>query len=265
MYLGMCLLKFILPKSLCFLELADCFLFHIRNVCSYYLFKYFLKCFLSLSSFWNLYNVNFKYKTLWKKKLNKINFYYYKTDLENDLNLKLGVPPQIASNTSLLFANLYVWCGRKGSRKPWNVQKWETCDTPLYFSSVQSLTHIQVFVTPWTAAHQASQSITNSQDLLKLMSIESVMPSNYLILCHPLFLLPSIFPSIRVFSNESVLHIRWAKYWSFSFSISPSNEYSGLIPLGLTGWISLQSKGLSRVFSNTTVQKHQFFSAQLSL
>ena len=88
------------------------------------------------------------------------------------------------------------------------------------------------------------------------------MPSNHFILCHPL-LLPSIFPSVRVFSNESVLHIRWPKYWSFSFSISPSNEYSGL--LGLTGWISLLSKELSRVFSNTTVQKHQFFGAQLSL
>ena len=97
---------------------------------------------------------------------------------------------------------------------------------------------------------------------LMSMSIESVMPSNHLILCHPLLLLPSIFPSIRVFSNESAFHIRWPKYWSFSFSISPSNEYSGLVSLGLTGWISLQSKGLSRVFSNTTVWKHQFFGAQ---
>jgi len=93
----------------------------------------------------------------------------------------------------------------------------------------------------------------------------SVMPSNHLILCHPLLPLPSIFPSIKVFSNESVLHIRWPKYWNFSFSISPSNEYSGWFPLGLTSLISLMSKGLSRVFSNTTVQKHQFFSTQLSL
>ena len=108
--------------------------------------------------------------------------------------------------------------------------------------------------TPWTAAHQASLSITNS--LLKLTSIPSVMPSNHLILGHPLLLPPSIFPSIRIFSNEPVLRIRWPKYWSFSFSISPSNEYSGLIPLGLTGLISLQSKRLSRVFSNTTLQKH---------
>ena len=95
-------------------------------------------------------------------------------------------------------------------------------------SSVQALSPIQLFVTPWTAAHQDSLSINNSQSLLRLMSIESVMPSNHLILCHPLLLPPSMFPSIRVFSNESVLHIRWPKYWSFSFSISPSNEYSGL-------------------------------------
>ena len=97
------------------------------------------------------------------------------------------------------------------------------------------------------------------------MSIESVMPSNHLILCRPLLLLPSIFPSIRVFSNESALHIRWPKYWSFSFNISPSNEHQDWSPLGWTGWISLQSKGLSRVFSNTTVQKHRLFGAQLSL
>ena len=133
------------------------------------------------------------------------------------------------------------------------------------FSSVQSLNHVRLFATPWTAAHQASLSITNSWRLLKLMSIESVMLSNHFILCSPLLLSPSIFSSIRVFSNESALRIRWPKYWSFSFSISPSNKYSGRFPLGWTGWISLQSKGLSRVFSNTTVQKHQFFSAQLSL
>ena len=131
---------------------------------------------------------------------------------------------------------------------------------PIQFSSVQSLSRVRHFVTPWTAARQASLSITNSQSLLKLMSFESVMPSNHLDLCHPFLLLPSIFPSIRVFSNESALRIRWPKYWSFSFSISPSNEYSGL-----NGLISLQSKGLSRVFSDTTVQKHQFFGIQLSL
>ena len=97
------------------------------------------------------------------------------------------------------------------------------------FSSVQSLSRARPFVTPRTAAHQASLSITNSQSLLKLMSIESVMPCNHLIFCHPLLLLLSIFPSIRIFSDESVLHIRWPKYWRFNFSISPSNEYSGLI------------------------------------
>ena len=97
------------------------------------------------------------------------------------------------------------------------------------FSTVQSLSPVRLFVTPWTAARQASLSITNSQSLLKLLSIESVMPSNHLILSHPLLLLPSIVPSIRVFSNESVLLMRWPKYWSFSFSINPSNEYSGLI------------------------------------
>ena len=109
-------------------------------------------------------------------------------------------------------------------------------------------------MTPWTVARQVSLPITNSQSLLKLMSIESVMPSNHLILCCPLLLLSSIFPGIRVFSNESVLHIRWLKYWHFSFNISPSNEYSGLISFRIDWLDPLQSKGLSRVFSNTTVQ-----------
>ena len=110
------------------------------------------------------------------------------------------------------------------------------CHSP--FSSVQSLRHVQLFGTPWIAACQASLSITNSWSLLRLMSIESVMPSNRLILCHPLLLLPSIFPSIRVFSNELVLRIRWPKYSSFSFSISPSNEYSGLISFRMD-WLDL--------------------------
>ena len=115
------------------------------------------------------------------------------------------------------------------------------------------------------STHQASLSITNSRSLLKLMSIESVMPFNHLILCCPLLLLPSIFPSIKVFSNESVPHIRWPKYWSLSFSISPSNKtIQDWFPLGWTSWISLMSRGLSRVFSNSTVQKNQLFSAQLS-
>ena len=119
--------------------------------------------------------------------------------------------------------------------------------------------------TTWTAAHQTSLSISNSQNLLKLMSIQSMMPPNHRILWHPLFLLSSIFPSIRVFSNEPVLQIRWPKYWSFSFSISPSSEYSGLISFRIDWFDPLAVKGLSTVFSNTTVQKHQYFSAQLSV
>ena len=119
----------------------------------------------------------------------------------------------------------------KMERKQWRGESRE-------LSSVQLLSHVWLFVTPWTAAHQASLSITNSRSSLKLMSIESVMPSNHLILCCPLLLLPSIFPSIRVFSNVSVLCIRWPKYWSFSFSISPSNEYSGLISFRM-GWLDL--------------------------
>ena len=130
------------------------------------------------------------------------------------------------------------------------------------FSSVAQL--CPTLCDPVDAARQASLSITNSRSSLKLMSVESVMPSIHLILCHPLLLLPSIFPSTRVFSNKSVLRIGWPKYWSFTFSLSPSNEYSGLISFRMDWLISLQSKGLSRVFSNTTVQKHQFFGALLS-
>ena len=113
-------------------------------------------------------------------------------------------------------------------------------------------------MTPWTTACQASMSITNSQSSLKFMSSVSVMPSNHLILCHPLLLLPSVFPSIRVFSNESALRIRWPKYWSFSFSISPSSEYSGLISFRID-WLDLLAvQGLSGVFSSTTTGKHKF-------
>ena len=133
----------------------------------------------------------------------------------------------------------------------------------LLWSSVTS--HIWLFATPWTTACQASLSLTISQSLVKLVSIEYVMPSNHLICCFLLLLLPSIFPSIRVFSYESAVCIRWPKYWSFSFSISPSNKYPGLISLRLTGLITLLSKGLSRVFSSTTVWKHQFFITLLSL
>ena len=106
------------------------------------------------------------------------------------------------------------------------------------FSSVQLLSRVRLFVTPWTTAYQASLSITNSRSPPKTMSIESMMPSNHLILCHPLLLLPSIFPSVRVFSNESAFHIRWPKYWSFSFSIIPSKEHPGLISFRM-GWLGL--------------------------
>ena len=134
----------------------------------------------------------------------------------------------------------------------------------LCFSSVQLLSCLQFFATPWITARQASLSITNSRSLLKLMPIKSVMPSSHLILCHPLLLLPSIFPSIKVFANELALRIMWPKYWSFSFNISPSNEHPGLISFRMD-WLDLLTvQGLSRVFSNTTVQKHQFFFAQLS-
>ena len=137
--------------------------------------------------------------------------------------------------------------------------------TTFTFSSIQLLSYVRLFAIPQTAARQASLSITNSRNLPEPMSIESMMPSNHLILCHPLFLPPSIFPSIRVFSDESALHIRWPKYWSFSFNISPSNKYSGLISFRMD-WLDLLAvQGLSRIFSNTTVQKHQFFGAQLSL
>ena len=129
-------------------------------------------------------------------------------------------------------------------------------------SSVQSLSHGQLFETPRTTARQASLSISNSQSPPKLMSIESVMPSNHFILCHLLLLLRSVFPSIRVFSNESALRIMWPKYWSFSFNISSSTEHPGLISFRMD-WLDLLA--VQGIFSNTTVQKHQFFGAQLSL
>ena len=138
------------------------------------------------------------------------------------------------------------------------------------FSSVQSLNHVWLFVTPWTAARQASLYITNSRSLLKLMSIKSVMPSNHLIHCHPLLLLPSILPSIRVFSNKSVLRIRWPKYWSFSFSISPSKEYSGLVSFRID-WLDLLAvqgtlKSLLQYYTSkaSILQFSAFFIVQLS-
>ena len=137
------------------------------------------------------------------------------------------------------------------------------------FSSVKSLRCVQLFATPWTAARQASLPITNSQSSLKLMSIQSVMPSSHLILCRPLFLLPPIPPSIRVFSNESSLCIRWPKYWSFSFSISPSNEHPGLITFRMD-WLDLLAvQGtlkslLQHHSSKASILRHSFFTVQLS-
>ena len=141
----------------------------------------------------------------------------------------------------------------------------------LMYLNLKSLCHhccviscVWLFVTPWTSARQTSLSFAISQSLRKFMSMELVIPSNHLILHHPLLLLPTIFPSIMVFSNESVLRIRWPKYWSFSFNIRPSNEHSGLISFRMD-WLDLLAvQGVSKVFSNTTVQKHQFFGAQLS-
>ena len=158
----------------------------------------------------------------------------------------------------LLFFLLSRWKSRKLPKVLWSKF------TEHQFSSVHSLSHVRLFATPWIAACQASLSITNSRSSLRLASIESVMPSSHLILCCPLFLLPPIPPSIRVFSNESTFHIRWPKYRSFSFSIIPSKEIPGLISFRMD-WLDLLSvQGLPRVF-NTTVQKHQFFSSQLSL
>ena len=141
----------------------------------------------------------------------------------------------------------------------------------LEFSSVQSLSCVQLFATPWTTARQASLSITNSRSPHKPMSIESVMPSNHLILCHPLLLLPSIFPSIRVSSNESALRIRWPKYWNFSFNTSLSNEHPGLIPFRMDWLDLLAGQGTLKSLLHTPVQKHllilrrsAFFIVQLS-
>ena len=133
------------------------------------------------------------------------------------------------------------------------------------FSSAQSLSCVRLFATPWTAAPQAFLSITNYRSLLKLISIESMMPFNHLILCRPLLPQPSIFSSIGVFSNDSVLHIRWPKYWSLRFSISPSSEYSGLISFRMDWFDLLAVQGTLKSLLHSTVQKHQFFGAQFSL
>ena len=163
----------------------------------------------------------------------------------------------------ILYPNLYLNTGERKLESPILRRPIEWLNDQ--FSSVQSLSHFWLFVTPWTAAHQASLSITNSWSLLKLMPVKLVMPSNHLILCHPLLLLPSIFPSIRVFSNGPFFASSCQSIAvSASASVLPMN-IQDWFPLGWTGWISLQSKGLSRVFSDTTLQKHQIFGAQLSL
>ena len=164
----------------------------------------------------------------------------------------------------MTITNIHVRC----------LSKYLICMKSIFYStgqnSVQSLSRVQLFATPWTAAHQASLSIANSQSLLKLVFIESVMPSNHLILCRPLLLLPSIFPSIRVFLNESVLHSRWPKYWSFSFSISPSNEHSWLISFRMDGLDLIVVQGtrkslLQHHSSKASILQHSaFFIVQLS-
>ena len=152
-----------------------------------------------------------------------------------------------------------VWTWAGGRRAGW-IGRLELT----YIHSVQSLSRVRLFATPWITARQASLSITNSRSSLRLASIESMMPFSHLILGRPLLLLPPIPPSIRVFSNESTLHMRWPKYWSCSFSIIPSKEIPGLI--FKMDWLDfLAVQGTLRVFSNTTVQKHQFFGIQLSL
>ena len=169
----------------------------------------------------------------------------------------LGV---LNSNRSGATGSWDVW-GKILAETLWYLAYWYV----LIFSSVQLLAQsCPTLCDPMNCSRPGLPVHHQLPESTQTMSIESVMLSNHLILCCPLLLLPSIFPSIRVLSNESALRTRWPKYWSFSFNISPSNEHQDWSPLGWTGWISLQSKGLSRVFSNTTVQKHQFFGAQLS-
>ena len=180
----------------------------------------------------------------------------------------------------LAFLNIFsIVFSKAGTHESYQISSWSSFWLLPYManllskssiSSVQSLSYVWLFVTPWTAALQTSLSIINSQSLFKLMSIKSVMPSNHLILCHPLLLLPSIFPSIRVFSNESALRIRWPKYWSFSFSISPSNEYSGLVSFRMD-WLDLLAvpgtlKSLLQYHSSkaSVLQCSAFFIVQLS-
>ena len=177
----------------------------------------------------------------------------YKTGFNKTIGKKVNHPDE----------KIMLWCGHSVHGLVWFL--FCVIQLCLYYVVDQSLSQVWLFATPWPAVGQHSLSFAISHSLFKLTSIESVVLSNHLILCHPLLLLTSVFPSIRVFSHKLTLCIRWPNYWSFSFSISPSHEYQDWLPLGWTGLISLQYKGLSRVFSNTTVQKHQFFGAQLSI
>ena len=158
--------------------------------------------------------------------------------------------------------------GHLGWPRSWRISSGKLMSIQLIlfqFSSVHSLSRVRLFVTPWTIACQACLSITNSWRLLRLTSIKSVVPSNHLILCRPLLLLPSVFPSIRAFSNESVLCIRWPKCWSFSFSISPSSEYSGLISFRIDWFDHLAAQGTLKSLLQHQSSKHQFYGTQLSL
>ena len=221
-----CKADLFLPRCCTFLGIAILTFFFPESLLSLY-----YSCWLSCLSFWLIYS-----------------FFRYDSNINEGLLLLFS---------SLLVCSLDYYHFLKYAE----ATRHSKCDLGtssmgvawklIQFSSVQLLSHVQLFATPWMVACQASLSITNSLSLLKLISIELVMPSNHLVLCHPLLLLPAIFPSIRVFSNESALRVRWPKYWSFSFNISPSSEYSDWFPLHLSGWISLQSKGLSTVFSNT--------------
>ena len=186
---------------------------------------------------------------------------------------KSGISKQLLTSPPLFLLHCTIVEQVEKNPKSWTIMTFSIfllafidlrCFIILFFSSVQLLSHVRLFATPWIAAPQASLSIANSQSLLKLMSIQLVMPSSHLILCCPLLLLPPIPPTIRVFSKESTLHMRWPKYWSFSFRINPSNEHPGLISFRMD-WLDLLAvQGFSKVFSNTTVQKHQFFGTQLS-
>ena len=169
-----------------------------------------------------------------------------------------SIPPTLASTPTVSYLQVCIKDVVVEAVNPWEERFCHWCWVWEYSVQFSCPAMYQLFATQWTAAHQASLSITNSRSLLKLMSIELVMPSNHLILCRP-FLLPSILASIRVFSNESALRIRWPKYWGFSFNISPSNKYSGLIFLGWNGWISFSARD-SQESSPTTLFKSINFS-----